>query len=721
MKNKILSLFFAVLMLSPAFADEGMWIPLLLEQTRYKRMQELGLQLTPEDIYNINRASLKDAIVLFGGGCSGVVVSEHGLLLTNHHCGYRQIQSHSSLENDYLTDGFWASSMAEELPNPGLNVAFLLQMEDVTEKVLQNVTARMSERQRADSINAAISRIRRANLPAGSYRVNVRPLYKGNQYFMYVYEIFNDVRLVGAPPSAIGKFGGDTDNWMWPRHTGDFAFFRIYADKDNRPADYSPDNVPYRPKQHIQVTTNGVREDDFTMVYGYPGSTNQYISSYELNYTVFNEFPMRVAMRTTRLAIMDSYMRNSREIAIQYAAKHSSVSNSWKRLQGTMRGITQVDGLKKKQEYEDNFRRNLQSNPQWMQDYGQLLEQIKRNTEELSPLNLTTAYYNETISTIELVEFAGRYDALIFNSPNRELSESKIEDFLATAATFYKDYSAALDKDIFVAMMKAYYENVSEQFHFNEINAGLKKHKGSFERWANEAYSKSVFRSYQTLREVLTNRTKRNAKAIENDPFLAIFRSGSKMIFEEISMPFLRLSQQADSLQRIYMAAQLETDKERIFYPDANHTLRVAFGTMKGYSPMDAVKYLPYTTLEGVMEKDNPDVYEFKVPEALKTAYNIGDFDRYSFYAQEVIMPVCFIASNHTSGGNSGSPVLNYQGELLGLNFDRTWESTMSDFVYDVDICRNITVDVRYILYITHKVYGAEWIVEEMNLKCDCE
>ena len=718
--QKIVVILLIFFMLSPIRADEGMWIPLLLEQTRYLRMKELGLRLTPEDIYSINNSSLKDAIVHFGG-CTGVVVSDQGLLFTNHHCGYGQIQAHSSLENDYLTDGFWARTMRDELPNTGTTATFLLRMEDVTEIVLKNIAPQMNEQQRTDSINAAIARIRRANLPEGSYRVDVRPLFRGNQYFMYVYEIFTDVRLVGAPPSSIGKFGGDTDNWMWPRHTGDFAIFRIYAGKDNRPASYSPDNVPYRPRRHVQVTTDGVKPGEFTMIYGYPGTTNQYISSHELDFFVNNEFPARIAMRTQRLEIMDNYMLNDRAIAIQYATKQSSVSNAWKRWQGVIRGIGRADGLKSKQDNEEKFLRNLQTNPQWVREYGELLNQIRRTTEELTPLNMVLAYYPETVSAIELVGFAGMLDAMLSISSIADLSEGAIERFLETAATFYRNYHLPLDRDMFVAMMKAYYDHVPSAYHFNEMNVKLSKHKGSFERWANECYSKSVFRSYKTLHDALTNRSKKNIKTIENDPFLAIFRSGREMLDSKVRTPqFRRLTQQADSLGRIYMAAMMLTEQERIFYPDANSTMRVGFGTMEGYSPADAVQFLPYTTLEGIMEKDNPEIYHFRVPQALKDAYHKGDFDRYALHDKKTV-PVCFIASNHTSGGNSGSPVLNSKGELLGLNFDRVWEGTMSDFVYDINQCRNITVDVRYILFVTDKVYEATWIIDELNLKCDCE
>ena len=713
-------IFLSFFVSAPLYADEGMWIPMLLEQTCYSRMQELGLTLTPEDIYSINQSSLKDAVVLFGGGCSGVVVSDQGLLFTNHHCGYRQIQSHSSLEHDYLTDGFWAQSMDDELPNPGLTVSFLQRMEDVTDKVLQNITSDMNEQQRADSIRSVISRIRKANLPEGSYRVEIKPLYKGNQFFMYVYELYKDVRLVGAPSSAIGKFGGDTDNWIWPRHTGDFSIFRIYADKDNRPADYSPENVPYRPRRHVQVSTAGLRPGDFTMVYGYPAATDEYISSYELDYLVHQNYPARITMRSMRLDIMNNHIQADRATRIQYAAKYASVSNSWKKWQGVIRGVDRVDGIEKKQAFEENFMRKVQSNPKWKNDYGQLLNQIRMNIETLAPLSQVMAYYPETVQSIELVKLAGQYDDLLALSKSAELPEKKIEDFLKLAADFYKDYSQDVDMNIFLSMMKAFYEHVPQSYQFDEMTAQLRKNKGSFERWAVNAYTQSVFRSYETLREVLTNSTKKNVNRIAEDPFLAIHRSVRKMLDEKIRPPYRLLTQQADSLSRVYMAAQLMVDNEKTFYPDANQTLRIAFGVIEGYSPTDAVEFRPYTTLEGIMGKNNPDIYDYKVPQSWLTAYNNKDFGRYTIEGENTA-PVCFIASNHTSGGNSGSPVFNQKGELVGLNFDRNWEGTMSDFLYDPAQCRNIVVDTRYILFVADKVYGAQWIVDELKLKCACD
>ncbi|MDR2038355.1 MAG: S46 family peptidase [Bacteroidales bacterium] len=709
--KRYLFLFVFLFSLFPLRAEEGMWVPILLEQTRYQRMREMGLSLTPEDIYSINRSSLKDAIVLFGGGCTGVVVSSQGLVMTNHHCGYGQIQAHSSLEYDYLTDGFWASSFKEELPNPGLNVAFLEKMEDVTSQVLANVTPGMGEKQRGDSIRAGINRMKKQFTPEGSYRVDIKPLYKGNQYFMYVYKVFNDVRMVGAPPSSIGKFGGDTDNWIWPRHTGDFAIFRIYAGKDNQPAEYSPDNVPYQPKKHVPVSTAGIRQGDFTMIYGYPAWTDEYISSYELDHLVRQDYPARVAMRTERLEIMDAYMQKDRGVRIQYAAKYASVSNAWKKWQGVMRGIDRADGLNKKTADEDLFLQKVRSNAQWTKDYGDLLEKMEQVIGSSGPFRQVSAYYSEAVLAVELVQLMRKHEPLFLSIISGKEVDPKIMNVLLIALEgFYKDYSLPVDRDIFVAMMRTYFELVPADFHFKEMNERMKKHKGSFEQWADDIYRKSVFRSYETIRDALTQTGKKRINSLSQDPFWAIYRTAKDMMQTKAENPYV---QPYDSLSRVFMKARLELDRDKIFYPDGNHTLRVAYGKKEGYTPSDGITYLPYTTLDGVMEKDDPEIYDYNVPQALKTAYRKKDFGP---YAENGRMPVCFIASNHTSGGNSGSPIFNGNGALIGLNFDRNWEGTMSDFLYDPAQCRNIIVDARYILFVTEKVYGAKRIVDEMQL-----
>ncbi|MCL2416475.1 MAG: S46 family peptidase [Bacteroidales bacterium] len=643
MKSKTLIPFLAALILSPVLAypqhKGGMWVPSNLEQTIFYRMQEMGLSLTAEDIYSVHRPSLTDVVVQFSGGCSGVLVSESGLFLTNHHCALGQIQRLSTSDRDILADGFWARSKEEELPNVQTNVIFLQRMEDVTDEVLRNVTPQMSERERADSISAAIARVREANLPEGSYRVDIRPLFNGNQYFMYVYEVFTDIRLVAAPPSSIGRFGGIVENWTWPRHGGDFTFFRIYADSNNRPADYSPYNVPFRPKLHARTTICGINEGDFTMVIGYPGSTQQYITSYQLNQIVFDDFPLRVGLRTKRLEIFDYHMNNDRHIAIQYAAKHAGVSNPWKRWQAITRGIKRINGLAMKQEFERNFNQALQLNPQWMRDYGQLLSQIRQNTEEFTPINRVFRFYNESVATIELVDLARQFDA----AGGTEMSEERLENFFHTMERFYRDYSPLIDREMFVAMMRAYYENIPVTYHFDELIAGLNRNDGCFERWADEVYSQSAFRSEETLRETLKNQI----QTLENDPFLAIHRSGQKMLNEKINPTRRRLMQQADSLERIYMAAQMKVDSDRVFFPDANGTMRVSFGRKAGYSPADGVWFGAYTTLTGVMEKDNPEIFSFNIPEVLRETYRNRNFGRYAI-RNGTNVPVNFIASNHT-------------------------------------------------------------------------
>ncbi len=694
-------------------AEEGMWLPGTLTQTRYDQMREAGLSLTPEEIYAVGTSSLKDAVVMFGGG-TAVVVSSQGLLLTNYHCGYPQIQAHSTVKNDYLTNGFWANSLEEELPNPGFSVSVLASMEDITSSIMQNITPTMTEQQRGDSIKQAIARIQKARTPEGSYRADVRPLYAGNQYYLYVYEVFSDVRLVGAPPSAIGKFGGDEDNWTWPRHTGDFSVFRIYVGKDNKPAPYSPDNVPYQPKKYAPVSVASIRKGDFTMVYGFPGTTDEFVSSYKLDYLIGRNYPARVELRTQRLRIMDSYMRNDPSVRIQYASKYAGVSNAWKKWQGVIRGIKRADGISQKRTYEVYFTKRIQSDAQQTKDYGNLLDNIRKNIEASATLDMVTTYYNEAAMSVELLKLAGIFKATCPTGVSgKDLKPEEAARFFASAGSFYKDYSASIDRETFTAMMKAYQNNIPAEYQPTEMTEQLKKHKGLFDKWADEVYEKSVFRSFESIEAVLSKSVKKAAKTIAEDPVMLLYESITEMIAAKVTEPHRRLTQQYDSLARTYTAARLQIDAGKIFYPDGNRTLRIAFGRVEGYSPADAVEYLPFTSLEGIMEKDNPNVYEFRVPQALKTVYENKDFGR---YADGNTVRVCFTASNHTTSGNSGSPVFNGKGELLGLNFDRNWEGTMNDFVYDPDQCRNITVDSRYMLFVIDKVYGIKRLVDEMTV-----
>ena len=686
MKKTILLTLVLLTALVPVKADEGMWLPLLIS-SRIDDMQAKGFKLTAEDIYSVNKASLKDAVVRFGGGCTGEVVSPDGLLFTNHHCGYGQIQEHSTVEHDYLKDGFWAMSKEEELPNPGLTVSFLQSMEDVTDRVLMGYVPTMTNGQR-DSVIQVNSRVitEAINNQAKGIRSSVEGLYNGNQYFLFVYKIYSDVRLVGAPPSSIGKFGGDTDNWMWPRHTGDFSIFRIYANKDNEPAEYSKDNVPYHPKRYFTISRKGVKEGDFTMVYGTPGTTKEYVTSDEVRYTGEISDPEKIALRTMRLDIQKKYMSQDQAVRIQYSSKNASVSNAWKKWQGEAKGLARRKTVETKLDFEKKFREWAEKN-----QYKGLLEQITSLYERRNPYFRAQEYYNETVSTIELLAFANRiYTALEGGRPVD-----------AVADAFYKDYYQPIDEEIFVAMMGAFDKQLSAQFKPAYHTQKLAQY-GSLEGWRNDVFARSIF----TDKAKVLRLTKDDLSKIKADPAYEMYDAYNQWYRKDLQPTVSRLGQEISLANRRYMKAQMEFQPEKTFYPDANRTLRVSYGQVAGYNPSDAITYSPISTLKGIIEKDNPDIFDYDIPQTLRDIYAEGGHDD---------QPVCFLATNHTSGGNSGSPVLNANGELIGINFDRVWEGTMSDLAFDPEFCRNISLDIRYLLFVVEKIGHAQWLLKEMT------
>ena len=646
-----------------ASADEGMWLPALISQ-RIEHMQQKGFTLDAEDIYSINNASLKDAVVLFGGGCTAEVVSPEGLLFTNHHCGYSQIQKHSSVEHDYLKDGFWALDREEELPNPGLSVMFLEYMQDVT-----SVLEKAQDRQ------AAIDSLKAAAVSGGKgLKASVEEFYYGNQYFLFVYKEFTDVRLVGAPPSSIGKFGGDTDNWMWPRHTGDFSIFRIYAGKDNEPADYSIENVPYRPKKYFKIATGGLDEGDFTFIYGFPGSTRECVTSEEIRYIAEVSDPAKIALRTLRLGNMKKYMDMSQDIRIRYSSKYANVSNSWKKWQGESGGIRRNATVATRKEYEGRFRQWAQGGP-----YEGLLDRLDSLYALMEPVAFAGEYMRESALSVELPAFATAY------------ADAADETKEKTATEFYRDWWLPIDKENFIALMTAYGKNVPERLRPAYFDEQLSRY-GSVEAWADEIFGGGL------AREDLSDPG--------NDPALLFRREFTRFYNDTIAPRHAGLRDEIDRLYKDYMRAQMEFEPDRDFYPDANLTLRVAYGNVAGYEPSDGIRYKPFSTLAGIMEKDNPEIFDYNVPQKLRDLYASGLYDD---------MPVCFIATNHTSGGNSGSPVINAEGNLVGLNFDRVWEGTMSDLDFDPAFCRNICLDIRYLLFVVDKVCGAGSLLQELE------
>lgn len=699
--RKTLILVIALMAAMTARADEGMWLPSLISQ-RIADMQEKGFRLDADDIYSINQASLKDAVVLFGRGCTGELISPEGLLLTNHHCGYGQIQQHSSVEHDYLKDGFWAMNRSEELPNKGLTVSFLERMDDVTAQVLSGYTPDMTEDQRVELVKKnSQALIDEAVKEGKGLRATVEALYYGNQYFLFLYREYADVRLVGAPPSSIGKFGGDTDNWMWPRHTGDFSMFRIYADKDNNPAPYSKDNVPYRPKKYFHISTKGVQEGDFTFIYGFPGRTQEYIHSEGVRYIEEIGDPHKIHLRTLRLDIMNKHQSESQKVRIQYSSKNAGVSNAWKKWQGEVKGIKKMKTVQTKQEFEKAF-------DKWAQggEFDGVISKIASIYAELEPYQFATDYYTETVRTIEVANFA-MSTARLFKQDGFDKAKAA-----ELAETFYKDWYLPIDKESFIAVMKEYEKNVPADFkpiYYKEKFASY----GSIEAWAEDIFTNSIFID-QTKVGALTSEDKETVMA---DPAVEFFNEFLKWYAADIQPVTTRLNQDLQLAYRDYMRGQMvycRTQRvPKAFYPDANLTLRVAYGHIKGYSPSDGTYYLPSSTIKGIMEKDNPEIFDYNIPQRLRDIYAAKDYGRWADASGEV--PVCFIATNHTTGGNSGSPVINADGELIGLNFDRVWEGTMSDIVFDPEICRNIALDIRYVLFTIEKIGGAGYLLNEMT------
>lgn len=655
-------------------ADEGMWLPSLIGE-RIKDMQAKGFELTAEDIYSVNQAALKDAVVLFGRGCSGELVSAEGLLLTNHHCGYGQIQYHSSVEHDYLTNGFWAMNRSEELPNPGLTVSFLQRMEDVTARIEAGETAKEIIAQAEEN---------------GKYSASVESLYYNNKFYLFVYQVYRDVRLVGAPPSSIGKFGGDTDNWMWPRHTGDFSIFRIYADKNNQPADYSPENVPYTPKRHFTISTQGAEEGGFTFVYGFPGTTREYVTSDFVDYTLNHSNPAKIHLRTLRLDIISAAQEKDAATRIMYASKHANIANAWKKWQGESLGLARRKTVEKKQAYEARFE-------QWAAggEYEGVLGQLHTKYADLLPYAVSRDYYNEAIYAIELMGFA---------TPRRINAEN-------VEAT-YKDYLPAIDRDIAVEMLREFSQNVAAEFTPEWFAAKLAE-CGSVENFVEWLFSNSRLTSAEALKAA-----REEGYDFESDPAVIMRKAFDELYKERIAGQYASLNREITELYKTYMRGQMAFEPERAFYPDANLTLRVAYGSVAGYEAADGVYHKPYTTLDGIIEKDNPNIYDYDIPQSLRDIYASKDYGRWGVELNgHYTVPVAFLAKNHTTGGNSGSPILNGRGELLGINFDRTWLSTMSDLDYDPEICRNISVDIRYVLFVIDKVGGASWLLDEMTIK----
>jgi len=702
----------------PVKADEGMWIPLLLKKN-IERMQQLGWKLSAEDIYSVNKNSLKDAIVRFGRGCTGEVVSPNGLLLTNHHCGYGSIQRHSSLEHDYLTDGFWARSIDEELPNPGLTVTFLVRMEDVTGRALEGVANDVTEEERDARIAKNIQSITKEATKGTHYEAKVLPYFNGNQYFLYVTEVFKDVRLVGAPPSGIGKFGGDTDNWMWPRHTGDFSVFRIYADSNNLPAEYSPSNVPYHPKHYLPVSLGGYRKGDFALLFGNPGTTREYLPSYAMELIALKENPVKIGLRQKRLDIIGYAMDTSRLVRIQYASKYAGIANYWKKMIGETRGIRKADGLARKQAAERSFQQWAESGENKRKGYDGILPLFEQLYQEFYPVDIATVYLREAGMAPEIIAFTNDALDLIRMAGEDTIPEETVkkarESLVKSAGGFFKNYQPAIDRMMMREMLQQMQDHVGNEYLPDIFGQIREKYHGDIGAFTTHLFSTSRFTDSTRFYTFMNGSTRKSIRKLATDPAYLLGRSIEIKYRDEVLPAGNLIQSRIDSLQRVYMQAQMEQQPARHFYPDANGTMRVCYGEVDGFDPSDAVEYRYYTTTQGILEKEDSAIYDYTVDSRLNDLIATSDYGRYA--DADGSMHVAFTSTIHSTGGNSGAPVLNRKGELIGINFDRNWEGTMSDLMYDPDQCRNIVLDIRYLLFIMDRYAGEEWLINEMDIR----
>lgn len=711
---KILSVVFLLLIAPNVKADEGMWLPQLLQRLNEARMKQLGMKISAADIYSISKSSLKDAIVSFGGFCTGEVISDKGLVLTNHHCGFDAIQNHSSLQNNYIRDGFWAMNNGQELPNKGLFVSFIVRIDDVSKAALNGVTALMTESERQSLIDKNLAELKKNSKKENKQDVFIRPFFEGNQYFLFVTETYRDIRLVGAPPASIGNFGKDTDNWVWPRHTGDFSMFRIYADKNNQPAEYSPENIPYTPKRSLKISLDGISEKDFTMVFGFPGRTTQYLHSAAVEQIRTVNDPAKINIRDKALQVIDGFMRKDESIKIQYAAKYAGIQNAYKKWQGEVLGLTRTDAFGKKKNFENTFQQRVNSNPAFSA-YKTLLAELEKEYKAFESYGLARDYYTEIMSKIELFSIASQLNALAnaYEKDGQKGYDQRLKSARDAIENMIGEYNVTVDKKLFEALMPLYINDQPAQFVSPSFKGMMQASGNNIEQVAQKLYAQTGLLNEASLKTLLDKPAEEAVASIRSYEAVNLFSDLQKTYQVTVQAPSAAIQSSIAKLQRSYMQAQMEVMTEKKFYPDANSTLRVTYGNVGGYNARDGVMFAYATNLDGVMEKYKPGDYEFDVPEKLRQLHAAKD---YGVYGQNGKMPVCFIASNHTTGGNSGSPALDAYGNLVGLNFDRVWEGTMSDINYDASICRNIMVDIRYVLFIVDKFAGAGHLVKEMKL-----
>ena len=696
-----------------AQADEGMWLPLLIKRLNYVDMQKEGLKLTAEEIYSVNHSSIKDAVIQLGNGCTGEIISAEGLILTNHHCGYGSIQAHSTVEHDYLTDGFWAMKKEDELPNPGFFVKFLIRIEDVSQQVLEATNDSMTEDERREAVNSIIQVLKNDNSEAGKYDIVIKPFFNGNEYYMFVMQTYRDVRLVGAPPSSIGKFGGDTDNWMWPRHTGDFSMFRVYTAPDGSPAEYSKDNVPMKPKHFLPVSLDGVHENDFAMILGYPGHTDRYMTSYGINHNLELVYPTRISIRRAKLDIYSEAMKADPKVRIQYASKYARVSNYWKNFIGMSRGLKKLHVPEKKKATEDKLTKWINEDPARVALYGNALSDIEAAYQVINKYTVAKYYYYEAIKYGPEVLYASMayqnlLDELKKENPDQEKIAAMTKKLKAKAEKFFKDYNVDVDRKVWAKMMEMYSQNVIIDQQPKYLVDAASEYKLDFNKMAEKVYGKTIFSDQAKLNAFLESP---KAEVLEKDPvYIAMLAFNDS--FDKIKKETHDANDKLRRGNRLFIAALRKMEKDKKFYPDANFTMRLTYGQVKGYDAADAVHYKYYTTIEGIMEKEDPNNPEFIVPAKLKELYEAKDYGR---YGANGTLNVCFLSNNDITGGNSGSPVLNGEGQLIGLAFDGNWEAMSGDIAFEPELQRTISVDIRYVMFIIDKFAGAQNLIDEIQ------
>ncbi len=690
--------------------DEGMWLPMLVNRLNYADMKKSGLQLTPEELYNINRPSLKDAIVQLGGFCTAEIVSKEGLMLTNHHCAYGAIQAASSVENDYLTNGFWAYSKKEEIQTD-ITATFLVRMEDVTTTVLEGITYETSASDRSSKTRAAINKLKKEYSEKGKYTVEVKDFFEGNEFYLFIYETYKDIRLVGVPPSAVGKFGGDTDNWMWPRHTGDFSFLRVYTAPDGSPAEFSEENIPLVPRHHLPINIKGVKKNDFVMIWGYPGQTDRYLPSWGVQEVLDHTGPTIISIREKKLELMKEDMDASDAVRIQYAAKYAQVANYWKYFIGQTKGLKALNVIDKKQAIEKDFTQWIAIEPERQKIYGNVLSDIeaayKESAEKLIQKRLW--YFQETFMGAEALWFVWKLQTLPSVLKKKDAKPSDFDSFRSLAKEQFKDYNMATDQKLFAALIEMYYTNIPKQYHPTIFEELAKKYKGDYNKMAQEIYSKSFMVTEAKFNGFLN---KPNEKAWNSDMIVRISQSIIESYFS-LQQEMSAIDAKMNSAKRLFIDGMRKMYNKKVFYPDANFTMRMTYGQVLDYIPADAVHYNYVTTHKGLLEKENPKSDEFIVPTKLKELILAKDFGR---YGKDGELVVNFIANTDITGGNSGSPMINAEGHLIGCAFDGNWEAMSGDIAFEPALQRTIGVDARYILFIVDKYANAQNLIQEMTI-----